>query len=208
MVPTGSHQDHQEALVASTNFRLLGETQQSNVLLRRNLAAVSGTPAAHFELHPDGTARALDDCDPGDWPIESISKERPTKDGRTEFQVVWAGKLPDYDKYGHWLPESDCKPCDIAQFRFDQRVKASKLSDDAGGITAGNTQPATRHTQSKVATGRVQKPHSGRRGNTKLRPDRISATKAVLSDSENDCKGEKISEEELAFYAARSAFRR
>jgi hypothetical protein len=109
MVPTGSHQDHKEALGASTNFRLLGEARQSNVLLRRNLAAVSGTPAAHFRLHPDGFARALDDCDPGDWPLESISKEKLTKDGRTEFQVVWAGDLPDYAKYGEWLDESKRK---------------------------------------------------------------------------------------------------
>jgi hypothetical protein len=109
MVPTGSHQDHKEALGASTNFRLLGEARQSNVLLRRNLAAVSGTPAAHFRLHPDGFARALDERDPGDWPLESISKEKLTKDGRTEFQVVWAGDLPDYAKYGEWLDESKRK---------------------------------------------------------------------------------------------------
>jgi hypothetical protein len=62
MVQTGSHQ---EAMAASTNFRLLGQTIPTNVVLRRNLAAVSGAPAEHFELHPDGLARAVDDCEEG-----------------------------------------------------------------------------------------------------------------------------------------------
>lgn len=53
-----SHQDHQEATGASTNFRLLGGTHQSNVLLRRSLAAMSGTPAAHFSLPPLGWYRS------------------------------------------------------------------------------------------------------------------------------------------------------
>ena len=45
---------HQAAVAASTSFRLLGQTHSANVLLRRNLFAVSGEPSAHFTLHPDG----------------------------------------------------------------------------------------------------------------------------------------------------------
>jgi hypothetical protein len=60
--------------------------------------------------------------------------------------------LRDHDKYEWWPDESDCKPADIADFGFDQRVKASELSDNANGITAGNTQPITRYTRSKVGS--------------------------------------------------------
>jgi len=186
MVRLGSHQ---EAMIISTKFRLLGQTHQTNVLLRRNLAAVSGARAAHFQLHPDGVARAVDDCGEGEYPIEEIRNERSGKDGRTEFEVVYAGDWPDHEKFV-WEDESRCNPADIANFRYEQRVKACESSDMANGITAHNTQPATRHTLSRVATGRVQKAHSGRRSNTKPRLDRISktrvaATKPVLTESDD-----------------------
>jgi hypothetical protein len=88
-----------------------------------------------------------------------------------------------------------------------------ELSDLANGITAENTQPATRDTQSTVATGRVQKTQPVRRNNTRTRPGRISRTsvaaiKAALTESDDDCEGENVSEGEQAVYAARSAFRR
>jgi hypothetical protein len=88
MVRLGSHQ---AAVAASTNFRLLGQTHSANVLLRRNLFAVSGEPSAHVTLHPDGEARAVDDCAEGEYPIECIRKERLGKDGRMKYEVVYVG---------------------------------------------------------------------------------------------------------------------
>jgi hypothetical protein len=203
MVQKGSHQ---EAMGQSTNnFRLLGETHQANVVLRRNLAAVSGARAAHFTLHPDGTARAVDDCEPGTYPIEEILKEGVDENGQTKFFIAWAGPWRGYDKYV-WVDESACLPADVVGFRLDQQIKACELSDINNGISAINTPPTTRHTRSKVITGRVQKSRSGRRGNTKPRPDRIF--KALTAAFDRDCEYEDISREEQAFYAARSAFKR
>jgi hypothetical protein len=209
MVQTGSHQ---EAMAASTNFRLLGQTIPSNVVLRRNLAAVSGAPAEHFELHPDGFARAVDDCEEGQYPIENIINERVGAEGQTQYLIVYAGDWRPIDKYV-WVDASGCQPADIANFKFKQQVTVCELSDLANGITAENTQPATRNTQSTVATGRVQKAQPVRRSNTRPRPSRISRTsvaaiKAALTESESDCEGEDVSEGEQALYASRSAFGR
>jgi hypothetical protein len=80
-VHTVSYQD------ASTTFRLLGHTLQANVLLRRNLAVVSGAPVFHFTLHPDCVARAVDDCEEGQYPIENISKKNRSSVLATRDQV-------------------------------------------------------------------------------------------------------------------------
>jgi hypothetical protein len=80
-VQTGSYQD------ASTAFRLLGHTLQANVLLRRKLAVVSGAPVFYFTLHPDGVARAVDDCEEGQYPIENISKKNRSSMLATRDQV-------------------------------------------------------------------------------------------------------------------------
>jgi hypothetical protein len=86
-VQTGSYQD------ASTTFRLLGHTLQANVLLRRNLAVVSGAPVFHFTLHPDGVARAVDDCKEGQYPIENISKKNRSSMLATR-DPVQEGEIP------------------------------------------------------------------------------------------------------------------
>jgi hypothetical protein len=222
MVQTGSHQ---EAMGSSTNFRLLGQTMQSNVLLRRNLAAVSGVQAEHFKLHPDGVARAVDDCEEGQYPIENIINERMSTEGKTQYLVVYAGDWRPIDKYV-WVDESGCQPADIANFKFEQRVKASESSDIANGITAANTQPTTR---SRVITGRITKPQTARQiqaerqsvQTTKTSKLLAAARRAILaditgqtssaeqgSDSDSDCEGESISEGEQSLYASRSMFRR
>jgi hypothetical protein len=222
MVQTGSHQ---KTVASSTNFRLLGQTMQSNVVLRRNLAAVSGVQAEHHQLHPDGLARAVDDCEEGQYPIENIINERVNAEGQIQYLVVYAGDWRPIDKYV-WVDESGCQPADIANFKFEQRVKASESSDIANGITAENTQPTTR---SRVITGRITKLQTARQiqaerqsaQTTKTSKFLAAARKAILaditgqtssaeqgSDSDSDCEGESISEGEQSLYASRSIFRK
>jgi hypothetical protein len=223
MVQTGSHQ---EAMGSSTNFRLLGQTMQSNVLLRRNLAAVSGVQAEHFKLHPDGVARAVDDCEEGQYPIENIINERMSTEGKTQYLVVYAGDWRPIDKYV-WVDESGCQPADIANFKFEQRVKACEANDIANGITAENTPPTTRCDRSGLISGRITKPQTGRQIQARHRSDQTSKTSKTLAaarraiwahitgqshspeqGSDSDCEGEDISEGEQALYASRSIFRR
>jgi hypothetical protein len=220
MVRLGSHQ---AAVAASTNFRLLGQTHSANVLLRRNLFAVSGEPSAHFTLHPDGEARAVDDCAEGEYPIECIRKEKLGDDGRMKYEVVYVGDW-SYDEKYVWQDESDCNAADIASFRLEGQIKGCMARDAAKGITAHNSRSAPRRTPSRVISGRIQKPQAGHRSQAGHRPGRTNKTLAAArrairaritgqsyspeQGSDSDCDAEDISEEEQAFYAARSAFGR
>jgi len=166
MVQTGSHQ---AAMRSSTKFRLLGKTHNANVFLRRNLAAVSGKPAAHFQLHKDGVARDVDDFgshESGMYPIEDIIAERVTN-GRTQYQVSWAGNWPK-DQKTTWVDADDCEAYDISNFRIEQQIAACKARDIEYGIPADGSGAVStnRRSRSRRSASSIQKPQfgSGKRG--------------------------------------------
>lgn len=220
---------HQAALGSSTNFRLLGQTHEARVFMRRNLVSVSGVPPTIHELHKDGVARDVDDfslSETGMYPIENIIGERVV-DGKTQYLVVWAGEWRPIDKYT-WLDANRCQEYDIASWRVEKAAKACRLADIANGVTAENTPPTTSHTNPQSSRPRsvfsIQKRQSRRRRRAGLRPGQISNTRiaaindalAIVAgnagglgeDSEDDGECEEIPLEEQRIYAARSTFGR
>jgi len=220
MVQTGSHQ---AAMRGSANYRLLGTTHSARVFLRRNLAAVSGAPAAFFKLHKDGVARAVDDFashESGMYPIEDILSER-VSEGRTQYLVSWAGDWPT-DQKQTWVEAGDCEPYDIANFKVDKQIEASRLNDVAHGIPADGQgavegrESVSHRTRSRVSrlssTSSIQKPRFGLGKRSVVRPSQtyMGGIKAGWrrNKEEEDAEYEEISDGEQAYWASRSAFGR